>query len=140
MRPPCTVTLPGIKAIGWIDCDKLMPHVALRGICKMDTPVLTKITWIDFTDAKCSNKTEYSNNGNKDTTTLKFESTTLIPIHLNFGFVVTDVNGQSYLIGSKEAVPKLESGCNCGFPGDESAGFEYNVTWITIKGLIPCII
>ena len=135
-------SLPGIKYIGYVDCDLLMPHVVLRGICRMDVPVLTQITMLDFCGSpSCSCKREYQNNGKTEATTLKFSCVEELPLHKHLGFVVVDSNGQPYLIGSREkCFPTVTATADSGSPSSNAAITSYEVQWKAIKGLIPCII
>jgi hypothetical protein len=138
----CSQILPGITAIYHLDCHNLIENVALRGICQMAVPILTALNAVEvFDEAECRCKTERNGGSHQDTATLKFLSDGLLPIHKDLGFVVTDVNGKSYLIGAKEPpYPVVEVENRCGLPGDDGAGFYYEVKHVAIKSLIPCTI
>ncbi len=134
--------LPGIKSIGWVDCRCLPRRVDLSGICRMPVAILTDIHPIDFLDEPtCECKTEKENGGYKDTATLSFLTGKKLPVGASFGLVVTDVNDNSYLIGSLES-PHPVVGCvqRTGTPSGESAGFQYEITHVSIKSMVPCII
>ena len=137
-----TQILPGVKAIGWLDCRNLPRRVDLTGICGMPLPILTDIHWLNFfgePDCRCQSKKE--NGGYQDTASLKFRAAEKLPRGVPLGFVVTDVSGKSYLIGSQEhPYPQCEPEQSTGSPSGDAAGFEYEVKHIALKSLIPCIV
>lgn len=137
-----TTILPGVKAIGWVDCEKLPRRVDLHGICRTPVPVLTAINPVEFFDEPdCRCKTVKESGSFTDTATLKFSCGELLPIHLHIGFVVTDTNGKSWLIGAKEApFPKLNVEHRLGECDGDAAGFQYEITHVAIKSMVACLI
>lgn len=137
-----TQILPGIKAIGWLECDKLPDRVDLMGICRQDFGIFTDIHPMEFFDEPdCSCKRTKEGGSYSETASLKFQSSVPLPQHPRLGFVVTDISGQSYLIGSKEAPrPIVEVEQNTGSPGGDAASFYYEVKHTALKTLIPCYI
>ncbi len=135
-----TQILPGIKAIGWLDCRHLPRRVDLLGICVMPLPILTDIHPIAFfgePDCRCQRKK--STAGYEDNATLKFLSTDDLPHDIPLGFVVTDVNEQTFLIGSREApLPIVEREQRMGAPSTDAAGIQYEVKHVALRTLIPC--
>lgn len=133
--------LPGVKAIGWIDCSQLQPRVDLHGICMIRVPVLTTITPVVFfgePDCRCTRSRE---SGRKAVTaTLKFRSGDVLPLHVPLGFVVTDQNYRTFLIGSREhpqPVVKIEQ--TAGQCVGDAAGYEYEVSHTALATLIECV-
>lgn len=137
-----TQILPGIKAIGWVDCRHLPRRVDLSAICGMSVVVLTDIHPIEFFDEpQCECKTKKDGAGYEDTATLKFLTSQKLPRSASLGFVVTDVNGQSYLIGSLEAPqPQVECNQQTGIPSGDAAGYAYEIKHVSIKSMVPCVI
>lgn len=137
-----TQILPGIKAVGWVDCRHLPKRVDLHGICRSPVAVLTTITPVEFFDEpECRCKTEKEGGCSTDTATLKFHCAVLLPIHRRLGFVVTDVNGKSYLIGGCEPpFPSVKVEHFCGAPDGDGAGFYYEITHNAIKSMVECVI
>lgn len=137
-----TQILPGIKAIGWVDCRHLPRRVDLSAICGMSGVVLTDIHPIEFFDEpQCECKTKKDGAGYEDTATLKFLTSQKLPRSASLGFVVTDVNGQSYLIGSLEAPqPQVECNQQTGIPSGDAAGYAYEIKHVSIKSMVPCVI
>ena len=137
-----TQILPGIKAIGWVDCRHLPRRVALSAICGMRVAVLTDVHPIPFFDEPtCECQTKKDGAGYQDTATLKFSSSEKLPRSACLGFVVTDVNGNSYLLGSHEAPhPIIELTRQTGIPSDDAAGYEYEIKHVSIKSMVPCVI
>ena len=134
--------LPGIRFIGYFDLDKLAaePRFDLAGICGMTVPVLTDIIPVDFCDdPECRNVTERINGQNQDKATLKFHSHTLIEIHKRLGFVVTDIAGNSFVIGNQlTPFPQIKVELYRGTPDGEGAGFYYEISHAAIKSMVPC--
>ncbi len=132
--------LPGVKAVHWLDCQHLPQRVDLHGICRMPVPVLTALSPVGlFDDAECSCTTEREGGSFQDTATLKFLTHELLPLSLKIGFVVTSVEGKSYLIGSKEPpYPRVKVEQRCGLPGGDSAGYLYEITHVSLKSLVEC--
>lgn len=137
-----TVILPGIKFIGWVDSRLLQKRVDLAALCSMPVAVMTTIHEIIFCDEpECECTTEKEGGAYKETTTLKFLSDAAIPESKYLSFVVTDVNGKSFLIGSREhPLPTVERSRRAGIPAGDSAGWSYEIKHTAIKSLIPCII
>ena len=137
-----TQILPGIKAIGWVDCRHLPRRVDLSAICGMTVAVLTDIHPIPFFDEPtCECQTKKDGAGYQDTATLKFLTSEKLPRSATLGFVVTDVNGQSYLIGSLEAPqPQVECNQQTGIPSGDAAGYAYEIKHVSIKSMVPCVI
>ncbi len=135
-----TQILPGVKAIGWVDCRHLPRRVDLLGICLVSVPILTDIHPIPFFgEPECRCQRKKSTAGYEDTATLKFLTSAELPLGISLGFVVTDVNDQSFLIGSREAPqPSIECEHRTGSPNGDAAGYHYEVKHVAIKSLIPC--
>lgn len=135
--------LPGVKSLWWVDCSKLKRHVGLHRICRTMAPINTDVHPIQFFgvaeyDYKPSNK---ANGQQHDTATLKFLTLEELPYGIDLGFIVTNVEGESFLIGSKEhPLPIVEAELRSGKPDGEAAGWLYNVTHVAYRTLIPCII
>lgn len=134
--------LPGIKTVGWIDCRHLPRRVDLSAICGMPVAILTDIHPIPFFDEPtCECKTKKDGAGYEDTATLKFLTDRKLPRSASLGFVVTDVNGNSYLLGSlEEPHPLVEYERRTGLPSGDAAGFLYEIKHVSIKSMVPCII
>lgn len=134
--------LPGIKAIGWVDCNLLPTLIAQKAICGMNVAVMTDIHPIRFFDEPtCQCKTKKDGAGYEDTATLKFVTDTKLPRSATLGFVVTDVNDKSFLIGSLETPhPIVENERRTGRPSGDAAGYEYEIKHVAIKSMVPCII
>ena len=132
--------LPGIKAIGWVDCHRLPANVALSAICGMQVVILTEILPIAFFDEPtCQCKTKKDGGGYEDTATLKFLTERKLPNGAVLGFVVTDVNDKSFLIGSLESPhPTIETERRTGIPSGDAAGYEYEIRHVAIKSMVPC--
>lgn len=137
-----TQILPGVKAIGWLDCRNLPRRVDLSGICRMPVAIFTDIHPVDFFgDADCSCKSVKEHGGYQDTASLKFLAAEELPRGVPLGFVVSDVNDRHYLVGSLEKpCPLPEAEHRLGSPSGDAAGFYYEIKHTALKSLIPCVI
>ena len=132
--------LPGVKEIGWVRCEHLVNDIALRGISMMPVPVLTDIHNVAFFDEPtCECVTENDNGNRTDTAKLKFSAEDLLPIKENLAFVVTAIDGNSYIIGAHEApFPVVKLTISFGNANGDGAGCIYEITHTAIKSLVPC--
>ena len=136
-----TQILPGVRAIGWVDCDKLPRRVDLQGICGNVVAVLTEVTPIAFFgEPECRCKTEREAGRITDTASLSFRTDAVLPLHRHIGFVVIDQNGKSWLIGAKEApYPTVKLTIDFGTPEGDPACNIYDIEHTALKSLILCI-
>ncbi len=137
-----TQILPGIKFIGWVYSRHLPFRVDLMAVCGHMVVLMTDVHPIIFTsDPECVCKTERKGAAYQDTVTLKFRSTEHLECGIGLGFVVIDVEGNSWLIGSREAPGAvLDLDRNCGLPSGDAAGFAYQVSHVAIRSMVPCMI
>ncbi len=108
----------------------------------MPVAILTDIHPIPFFDEPaCECKTKKDGGGYEDTATLKFLTDRKLPRGAVLGFVVTDVNDKSFLIGSLEAPrPIIECEQRTGIPSGDAAGYAYEIKHVSIKSMVPCVI
>ncbi len=132
--------LPGIKSIGWVNCQYLPQRVDLMSVCKMVPSIMTDIHPVSFVgEPECSRTREKKNEGYMETASLQFHSTETMPDNIMLGFVVVDVNGAAYLIGSREhPVPTIEAEQRCGTPSGDAAGIRYKIKHVALRTLIRC--
>lgn len=65
----------------------------------------------------------------------------VLPLHDQIGFVVTDQNGKSYLIGAKEEpFPVVTLTIDFGIPEGDPACNIYDIEHSALKSLVECII
>ena len=138
---PTTQLLPGIIFVGAIDCSLLQPSLQLQAIAGMDVAVQTAVLPLAIAkDATASCLTEKENGNTRQTASLKFRTTDPLPLHWRLGFVVTDVTGQSYLVGSRERpYPQVKATRQFGTPGGDPNCWEVEVTHLAMRTLIPCV-
>lgn len=134
-----TISLPGIFKIGFLECSKLAPQLALKSIAGVPIAILTEITDVIFSgEATCEAVNDNDNNGRSEKTTLKFTTTQKIPEDLPLAFVVQCVNGQKYLVGAKERpYPIIKITNNSGPASGNASAFSVEITHSAIKSLLP---
>ena len=116
-----TQHLPGIVFIGVVDCAKLQPN-------------------LPFDNASCECASEPSHGVPIETATLKFRTTSLLDTDIQLGFVITAVNGGSFLIGAAEPpYPMVSLTRKTGTPGGSPAAWEIEVKAVGRRVLLPCV-
>lgn len=137
-----TVSLPGIKSIGYVPTELLQRQIMMKHLAGLPVGLYTTVTPIEFCGAPtCDAVSNYNNNGRIEQTTLRFKTLGTVPTSSHIAFVVTDCNGQSYIIGQREKPrPIVKITRQTGTPSGDSAVQEVEVTLYAQKSLIPCTI
>lgn len=133
-----TISLPGIFKIGFLECSKLAPQLALKSIAGVPIAILTEITDVIFSgDATCEAVSDNDNNGRSEKTTLKFTTTQKIPDNSPLAFVVECVNGQKFLVGAKECpYPIVKITNNTGTATGNASAYSVEITHSAVKSLL----
>lgn len=134
-----TISLPGIRKIGYIACVKLSPNVALKSLAGIPIAVLTDITdVVFFGEPICDVVTDDDNNGRSEKTSLKFTTNQAIPTDKPLAWVVKCVNGSTWLIGSQERpYPIVKIITNTGTVSSNASISSVEITHTAIKSLLP---
>ena len=133
-----TISLPGIIKIGFLECSKLSPQLALKSIAGVPIAVLTDVTDVIFIgEATCEAVSDNDNNGRSEKTTLKFSTTQKIPEDRPLAFVVQCVNCQNFLVGAKERpYPIVKITNNTGSASGNASAFRVEITHSAVKSLL----
>ena len=133
-------SLPGIKSLGYVLAEKLQREMMNKHLAGLPVGIFTEITPIAFCGVPtCEAVSTYNNNGRIEQTTLRFKTLDAIPSIRNVAFVITDCNGQSYVIGQREKPrPIVNITQNTGTPNGDPAVLTVEVTLYAQKSLIPC--
>lgn len=133
-------SLPGIKRLGYVAADRLQRQSMHKSIVGIPVGVFTDITLINFVGTPtCEVESDYDNNGRLENTTLRFATNDNIPIYKPIAFVFTDVNGDSWLLGTREKPrPIIKVERSTGQPGGDENVYAFNVTMYAHKALIKC--
>ena len=130
-------SLPDIVAIYRVPCADLIPNITekyqahlLVGIFPIPTPIEL------CGKSSCEAEQEYDNGGYSEKTVLQFTTTEDISQYPPLAFVVTDAEGQSYIIGAREApFPIVEITKTI---DKEQRVNTVKVTFTRPKSLVPC--
>ena len=132
-------SLPNIIDIYIVPCASLIPNITEKYRAGLPVAIFPLPTAIEhYGNASCEAEQEYDNGGYSEKTVLQFTTTEDISHYPPLAFVVTDANGQSYIIGTQEApYPIVEI--------TKTIDKEVNVNNIKVtftrrKSLVPCVI
>ena len=137
-----TQSLPGIKFIGYVPSDFLQREMMYKSLAGLPVGVFTDITPIGFVGVPtCEAVSNYSNNGRIEQVTLRFKTLDELPTYRHVAFVVTDCNGQSFIIGQREKPrPIVKITRDTETPNGDPAVATVEVTLYAQRSLIPCSI
>ena len=132
------ISLPGIKSISYFPHYRLMRNLELRAIAGMAVAVLTQKEEIPIgKNSSCECVRESDKGSIKETATLKFESTKLLPYDIRLCFEITDVNNDRWLLGVHEPpFPTISFTKSLGSPGGDRNVYQYTIKRTGIRSLI----
>ena len=132
--------LPGIRHIAYVDAEALTPHITLQALAKIPVGIFARLSFVSFDKktALCETETEFDNNSTLETATLTFTSTETLPTDKKLAFALTCVNGEQWLIGSKEApFPFIKKESSSGLPEGDANTIQYTITYTNKVALVP---
>ena len=132
-------SLPNITAIYYVPCASLIPNITEKHRAGLPVGIFPLPTAIEhYGNASCEAEQEYDNGGYSEKTVLQFTTTDDLSHYPPLAFVVTDADGQSYIIGTKEApFPMVEITKTI---DKEVHVNTVKVTFTRPKSLVPCVI
>ena len=135
-------SLPGIQAIGYVPAENLQREIMYKHLAGLPVGIFTEVTPIAFVGVPtCEAVSTYNNNGRVEQATLRFKTLDDVPTNRHIAFVVTDCNGQSYVIGQHEKPRPIIKEARA--PQERLAAIlryrSFEVTLYAQKSLIPCI-
>jgi len=132
-------SLPNIVKIGFVPCNNLSPNILEKFLAGIPVAVFQLPTAIEhYGNAKCEAEQEYVNGAYSEKTVLQFSSTQTIKGFSAVAFVIEDAQGNSFIIGAKEApFPIVEVTEEM---DRETNVKNYKVTFTRRKSLLPCSI
>ena len=133
-------SLPGIKSLRYVNAMELPSDLGLMGVSGTPFALMCPSVDIPFTgEATCTGTRSNANGAANETIELSFHSLLALPENMPLAFLVTDVNGRCFLIGTQERPwPYIESSQGLGLPDGDSSTITYTVTYKAPKGLIEC--
>ena len=133
-------SLPGIKFLGYVPAEKLQREMMFEHLAGVPVGIFTDVTPIAFVGVPtCEAALAYNKNGRIEQTILRFKTLDVLPTNRHVAFVVTDCNGQSYIIGQHEKPrPIVNVTQNTGTPKGDPAVLSVEVSLYAQKSLIPC--
>ena len=137
-----TQSLPGIKFIGHVPSENLQREIMNKHLAGLPVGIFTDITPIAFCSVPtCEAVSTYNNNGRIEQVTLRFKTLETLPLNRHVAYIVTDCNGQSYIIGQREKPrPIVNITRDTGTPNGDPSVCSVEITLYAQKSLIPCTI
>lgn len=135
-----TQSLPGIISLGYVVSDRLQSQMECKALAGILVELSTDITPINFVgNPTCETINDFDNNGRLEKSTLRFLTNDNIPIYKSVAFVMTDANGESWLLGTREKPhPIIKVTKNTGVPDGEPSAYSFEVTLYAHKALVAC--
>lgn len=132
-------SMPGIAEIWMADTNDLQKEIMQGHIVGLDIMIaVKKQRVVTFEDAECEVETTWENNAQTEKASLQFSTTSIINTGKSLAWLIKDVSGQWWLMGSHEQPwPKTTISRNLGKPGGEKAARTVKVTLNSLVALIP---
>lgn len=133
------VSYPGITSIGYVFADNLPAETVWFPLIGLPVDVYNPTEIPLSGTAECAVEHTNDSNGSAESLTLTFSSALRLPRHKAVAFVVTDANGQLWLIGQPE-LPHLAITATqqTGTPDGTPAVYAYEVRHKAPICLKPC--
>lgn len=134
-------SLPGIQKVWYIPCADLPDDVVYRSVAGIPI-LLLETPSVSITlkgEAVCEVEKSYDNNSYIEKAKLTFLSLDDAPTYNHPAFVIKTVNGETYLIGSKERpYPTVKITSSTGQPDGDASVRKYEVSFTAKKALALC--
>ena len=134
---------PGVRRIYALPCASLPPNLMLTAICGGSCAMFRR----SLTPVPFAGKPSFTREGSllkgsrAQKTVLEFRSDYIVPEGVRMAFVVEQVNGNVWLVGSREPnYPVIEYTDSAGDPAGDPAVRTYRITHTDIRSGIPVIL
>ena len=136
------MNLPGIKKIYSVETTSLPLQLEAKSLVGIPITISSTLNELQFFDEpNCTVKQENEQNMQVEEATLEFATTDKLNTDSPLAFVITDVNGKSYLVGTKEPpFPTIEQERQTSSPDGDAACWNVTVTHVGLNALIECAI
>ena len=134
-----TSRLPGISRIEFLKAEALTPHIMMRAVAKVPVGIFARLSSVPFDkrNALCEAETEVDNNATLETATLTFRSSAVLPTG-RLCFIVSLVNGQRFLMGTRETpFPLIKWKFESGLPDADPNTNTYTISYSNRVALVP---
>lgn len=136
-------SLPGIRRLYYTPCHNLPAHLMLSSICG-GVAILFRdaLPEIPFSGMPLfSREGTILNNSRAEKSSLEFRTSLCLPEGVRLAFVAECVNGDTWLIGTREPnYPLVGYSDSSGSPGADPAVRTYKITHTDIKSGIPAVL
>ena len=134
------ISIPGITRIGYVSAEALPVDIVLRAAAGVPVAIYAADTRVSLIgDAVCETETQFDNNAYTEKVTLSFSTTDVVPTTALLAFIVTTVQGTSYVIGSKDGpYPTIKAEATTGTPDGDKAVTKYTISYQNRLALVVC--
>ena len=110
--------------------------ITLRAMSGIPVAIATDATTVaKIGNAVCETDQQFDFNSQIEKVTLSFSTNDEIPTYMDLAFMITDVRGYSYVIGTKESpFPVIKRTDTTASPGGSQSVNSYEVTFSSKKG------
>lgn len=139
MNSQC-LSIPGIRQISYVPTSYLSHDVTYRAESGVPVLMTAQPTVISLKgEAVCEVERKFDNNSQQETAKLTFYTLDELPPHRHIAFVITDMQGNSFVIGAREApFPIVKVAYTTGKPDGDASVRKYEVSFTARKALAPC--
>lgn len=132
----CT-SLPGISLVGYLEEGNLPSDIQYRAVAGIPINVTATPTRIDIVDLPvCEIEEQTDNNVQMEKAKLTFSTLQELPTRRNLAFVIKTLDGQEFIIGSKERpYPTVKVISTTGQPDGDASVRKCEVSYTARKAL-----
>ena len=136
-----TPRLPGITRIAYLPCERLPMDITLRAMSGIPVAIATDATNIEkIGNAVCETEQLFDFNSQIEKVTLSFTTNDEFPTYMDLAFIITDVRGNFFVIGTRERpFPVIKRNDTTASPGSSPSVNSYEVTFSAKKALVKVI-
>lgn len=134
------LSIPGIRLVGYLGTLYLPHDVTFRAESGVPVKITNQPISISLKgEAVCEMDSKFDHNSMIETAKLTFYTLEELPLQSHLAFVFSDINGDFFVIGAREApYPTVKVSRTTGTPDGDTSVRKYEVSFTARKALAPC--